>query len=197
MYINRGDFWRAVTNLGGKRGSPSPRLTETGGHFELDRGRRYETSWVRRLLRHSALVRYLVFNALVNPFSGARRDLAMASKGRKPEAAALSEPIYARVLRYVVSEVRKALPRAKILFVVEPDRPAIRAGEPIRPTGTSALIARDCPKLGCAHLDLSEAFRAAWRREKRPFEFAHNVHCFARAHGKPTTHKAKLQLTIS
>ncbi|MEE2785832.1 MAG: hypothetical protein VX589_00735 [Myxococcota bacterium] len=182
MYINRGDFWRAITNLGGKLGTPSPRLREQDGQFELIPGGEYPSLWYRRILRRSALIRYLVFNARLNPFRRGTGDLAMAARQTYPEADAASMPIYERAVIYVVGQIRSALPQAKLIFVIDADRRAIEAGRVPLPIGTSAPIQAACQNVECLAVDLTQPFVQAWHEQRRSFQFVGNYHWNAYAH---------------
>ena len=182
MYINRGDIWRAVLNLGGKRGTPSPRLSVENDVVRLVVGRPYTPPRLRRLFRWSALARYFVFNARLNPFKQGEAELGMTKQAAYPEAKALENPIYGQVLRYALNEVRRALPDTQIAFLVDADRRAIQSGRTVRPLGTSPVIKAVCAQAGCTHIDLTKTFETAWKSDGKSFSFEGNYHWNTYAH---------------
>jgi len=157
-------------------------LREAEGSFTLVPGGTYRTNPLRRLLRRSALVRYLVWNANLNPFATGPADLAMNQPSADPEAQAIKQPIYERALAFTVAEIRRALPDSKIAFLVDADRVAIMAGEQANPIGTSPVIAQFCARSDCLHLDLTRPFTTAWKQTGVPLRFVHNNHWNANAH---------------
>ena len=182
MYINRGDIWRSVLNLGGRAGTPSPRLSVDGGIVRFVAAELYRPPRVRRLFRWSALARYLVFNARLNPFQGGAAELGMTQRTTYPEEQAHQNPIYAQVVAYTLQEVRKALPSTQVAFLVDADRRTIEKGRPAKPIGTSRVIQSQCTSPWCTHLDLTKTFEAAWRADKKSFSFVKNYHWNAYAH---------------
>ncbi|MCA9541704.1 MAG: hypothetical protein KC620_22560 [Myxococcales bacterium] len=154
VFINRGDFAHAIDAFGAR---PQSMLTFTWRDGVV--GERpplpYAVQAWRRELRNSALARYLVFNARLNPF---RDAMAEPGVGGALEEDALVHPAYADILRHAIDGMRMALPTTKLAFVCE-------AG----PIPTSALIARECAARDCGHLDLTDAF-------------AHNPHWNAEGH---------------
>jgi len=181
LSINRGDFWRAVTSLGGKPGL-APRLQETDGTFALLAGGTYPTHFFRRALRRSALVRYLIFNANLNPFAAGTADLAMSRRALYPEADAAQKPLYTRALRFTVGEIKRVLPKTAIVFLVDADRQAIMSGKTPKPIGTFPVIERFCATSDCLAIDLTGPFLTAWKATKLPLHFSHNAHWNTHAH---------------
>jgi hypothetical protein len=182
LFINRGDFWRGVTNLGGKEGFvPRIRIHEDG-RGELTQFRDYVPNRARRAFGISATARYLVLNAGLNPFAQGPADLAMNAKLRDPESDAAKNLTYAQAFTFLVGTIRSHLPSTRLMFLVDADRQAIVSGRPVRSLATNAVIAAGCAKLGCAHLDLTQTFVTAWKTDREPFHFHHDVHWNAYTH---------------
>lgn len=183
LHINRGDFWSGVTNLGGSAKAPYLTLTvQPDGSVEEHAPRRYSTPWYRRMFRESALARYVVFNARVNPFKrGVETDQEFASDAEKPEGDAVTNPIYARVAGYAVAQIRAALPDTQVVFMHEGDRPAIYGGDPTH-LPISRMLEATCPQIGCGFLDLTDTFDREFKANGMRFEFAHNPHWNAYGH---------------
>ena len=125
MYINRGDVWRSVLDLGGVAGTASPRLKLDGDAVRLVPGVVYQPPGVRRLFRGIALARYFVFNARLNPFKSAAADLGMTKRSSYPEANAKENS--STDVRFASPFARsKSLPGVRS-SLVDADRRAIEA----------------------------------------------------------------------
>lgn len=182
LYINPGDFWRGIKNLAGRTGL-APRIAiNADGSGHLVPGGVHPVSRIRRLFRHSAVVRYVVFNARLNPFAQGPADLAMNQSAVDPEHDAAENPIYAHAFSFMVKSIGEVLPDTKLLFVVDADRHTIMAGGHPTPIPTSAVVKAGCARLGCRHLDLTAPFIAAWRKDAKPLHFDHNPHWTAYTH---------------
>lgn len=183
LFINRGDVSTSVDVLGG---TPRSANTLLAWNAEAARGApqftevpptAYRTTTFRRALRQSAFVRYLVFNARINPLPGRQSDLALRRVTRAQEGiAATADPRYAAAIRYVVRRIRALLPGAQVHFLIDADRYAIYDGEPARPIGISPVISQVCASEGCGVLDLTETFARRFAAEGRWFNFDHNPH---------------------
>jgi lysophospholipase L1-like esterase len=186
-YINRGDFWAGVANLGGRRGGRAGQQirydAERHSFEELD-GAPYRTTRFRRLLRKSAFVRYAVFNAGVNPLRGnAPAEMAMVARTAYPEDDPDHAPMIEWATDWLLDVTAEALPDARIVFMIDADRRAIERGErPAPRLGASTIIQRVCARRGCTHLDLTPAFTAAYDASGKGLNFPHNYHWNAHGH---------------
>lgn len=192
-YINRGDFWAGVVDLGGRGRAHQIAWQPKRNTFEERDGAPYRTTRLRRLLRKSAFVRYAVFNARVNPLRGtAKAELAMASRTTYPEDDPAAAPMIEKATDWLLDQTEAALPGARVIFVVDADRRAIERGErPAPRLGASAIIERICARRACTHLDLTPAFTAAYQANGR-LNFAHNYHW--NAHGHAAAARALVEL---
>ena len=182
IFINPGDFWRGVTNLDGRAGVVPRVQINSDGAGEVTASGTLPISRWRRTLRHSATLRYLLFNANLNPFAKGPADLALNAAAQDPEADAETNPVYDQAFRFVVTAVQEALPRSKVLVLVDADRRGIMSGEHPDPIPTSGVVASVCADLGCAHVDMTGPFTKAWRADGQRLHFEHNVHWNAHAH---------------
>ncbi len=185
IQINRGDFWSGVVQLGANRANPRLDLDPGTGRFTELAGARYRTSSLRRLLRSSALVRYVVFNARVNPFVSKDADveLGMADLSRYPESDPQHHPMMAAAARWLLDEVAKALPRTEVVFLVDADRRSIYRGDtPLVRLGSAAVLHDVCAARRCGVLDLTDAFAEHFRRTGEKLNFEHNYHWTSRGH---------------
>lgn len=183
LHINRGDLWSAVTNLGGSAKVPYLTLTaRDDGGFDEHPPRKYGSPWYRRMFRFSALARYVVFNARVNPFSGGvEKDQEFAEADQQPEGDAETNPIYARTAEYAVAQIRAALPNTRVVFMHEGDRKAVYRGD-LAHLPVSRMLEAVCARVGCGFFDLTDTFAREFAANGRRFEFAHNPHWTAYGH---------------
>lgn len=188
LYINRGDYWSAIVDLGGRLGGRNGQQIaydpERQTFVELA-GQPYRTTRLRRLLRESALVRYAVFNAGVNPLqpAAAQAEEAMTDRVTYPESQPEAAPLIERSTDWLLDQIAAALPETEVVFVIDADRRAIARGErPPNRLGASAIVERVCARRGCRFLDLTAAFTAAVDRTGEPLSFAHNYHWNAHGH---------------
>ena len=182
--INRGDFWYTLRGYGRPRAQLATwAFDPAAGTFTETPPAPYRTTTMRRLMRTSALVRYLVFNAGLNPLAGGDGpELGMAELKAFPEAEADFQPLIGPTTEHLLDEVAAALPHTFVLFAVEADRRAIHRGEVPAPIELSAPIAEVCRRRGCGHLDLTDAMVAAFRADGQLLNFPHNAHWNAHAH---------------
>ena len=86
----------------------------------------YPVSSFKRLIRHSALARYIVFNAKLNPFGIAQRradfGLRPTSKSGSPEDDLLYTPRAQQVIQVVIEQILLAQPQAELIFFGDADR---------------------------------------------------------------------------
>jgi hypothetical protein len=143
--------------------------------------RGYTVSAGRRLVRHSAMFRWLVRNAKIRhvPSALGRQDVAANIDVGVAEA---HRREIDRAVRYVVSRLRAENPRAEILFVMDAPRDAMYAGTPSRVRWLTDLLRDAAGSNGCRFLDLTPAFTADWARAHQRLEFANDWHWNERAH---------------
>lgn len=183
LLINQGDFHQSLADRGGRGATDQLRLERTPtGMRELLPGPYVVTPW-RRAMRQSALARYFVFNAKINPWLRGPVEFAMREEGEQPEDNALADPAYVEAFDYSVREMQKLLPNTRLIFLVDADRARLYR-EHTRPPrlGTSPLIEARCPALGCELLDLTDAFTAAYLADGAKLNFEHNFHWNGHGH---------------
>lgn len=174
-------------------------VATAGGALELRRFD-YRPGGIRRLLRRSALARYLVFNL------HAEVAVARLLAGLVPAAEAVqprfvgntdSDAGNARVAdsKAAVDAFLSALPEAagvpagRIAFLVDADRAHVYMGEAAQAAvaGSYFVVMRDyfmarAVEQGFEVVDMDPTFRAAFAADGRRFEFESDAHWNARGH---------------
>jgi len=146
----------------------------------------YQTTPTRRLLRQSAVARYLLFNAKLDLFG---QDAPAEPAPGAPRAPPESQPENAAVLEAYVewafAAMQRALPDARFVLLLDADRRAIYRGEtptPVLPT--TPFFERACARhpevLAC--VDLAPVFAARYRADGERFDFDFNPHWSAHGH---------------
>jgi len=140
-----------------------------GQFTEIERGSGYHTNRWRRWLRHSAIARYVTFNADVGLFAGARTTPAI------PKPAVADTVLLRKAMTYVVGKLRADLPGRQIVFMVHetPDRKS--------PPVLHYLQAA-CDANGAYLFDLNPCFARADSTDSRPTHYSFNEHWNAYGH---------------
>lgn len=194
--INRGDFYYSIRGYGRPRPTmPTWSYDAATGAFTHHAPGPYRVRTVRRLLRASALVRYLFFNAGINPLAGDTVELGMVQRDRWPEAEPAFQPVMAAAAGHLLDELRAALPAARVVFVVEADRRAIHEDHAPAPLEAVPVLRQVCQARGCGVLDLTPAMQAAFRADGQPLNFPHNAHW--NAHGHDVAARALYQWLVA
>ncbi len=132
-----------------------------------------------RLARHSALVRYLYYNANYN-LGGKGLVQDAVQQDRDAPAPTVSESLSAPLglaLRAAVSEIRAAAPEARVLVLCDADRKSMyTAGAKPARLVNSPLLENVCEESGFAFLDLTESFWTEYQRSGKKFNFEDNYH---------------------
>jgi hypothetical protein len=163
------------------------------GKLELQRVD-YHAGWIGRVLLHSALARYVIFD--LQPLGGfyrvkswlaggsEARFVANTSDSLDPQRVADSRRVIPAFLDELLT--RTGLPPDRLLLVVDGVRPELYSGES---TGSdsyfglmrSELIAAARAR-GLEVIDLEPVFAAAYRDDKERFEFPDDAHWNAHGH---------------
>lgn len=154
---------------------------------------------LKRLLRKSAFVRYLIVNLMIHKRSKlvkyilhgdlCRRETGInlyeANVNMSDLERILNKELLARLTEYAFGGWSKLHP--KIILVMDTNRRAIYAGKDPRKTAVHTLInrtaARTADKLGIPIVDLTDVFESKWKKEKHRFEFNVDNHWNTYAHG--------------
>lgn len=180
--LNRGDFWSSVRELGRARAQLATWSIDAAGVFTEHPPAPYRSTVFRRFMRESAFVRYLVFNANLNPVADGPVEIGMVQRSRYPEAEEHVQKRIVPITEHFLDEVARALPRARVLFVVDADRREIHQGKVPARLEFSALVEGVCQRRGCGFIDMTDRMVADWAAHQAPFHFAHNAHWNARGH---------------
>jgi len=144
--------------------------------------------WLKRLVRHSALARYLIVNLEIQRGASAVEDLFRGDLREYAANVDVSRNILLtdrekldKFLRYVLGGLLEAARGcgARLLLVVDADRQAIYRGEDPRKSRIYVMnqavmdVAGD---LGVWVVDLTEVFTAAWAEENQRFDFELDGH---------------------
>lgn len=136
----------------------------------------------KRLLRQSAIIRYLLFNAKVNLLGGqlvregsAQQDdefgdgIGFVTSGK--------QHVLRMAARYIVEKLRIDHPGKTLVFVIDADRGAIyESPEPPKRLYDSFLLEEACKQHGGDFVDLTEAFHTDYREQGRKFDFEFDDH---------------------
>lgn len=131
-----------------------------------------------RLIRASAVIRYLFYNARVN--LGGAGDVVQAAEA-KPDSALADDPraraVHDRVLDRIFQEIATAAPGTPLLVVMDADRREIYAdqGKPA-PLRDSPAIEAACSRNGAHFLDLTDHFWTQYQQHGRPFNSPIDYH---------------------
>lgn len=163
------------------------------GQLELTRVD-YEPTFLRRLLRNSSLLRYLITNAHVDQLLSGVVPWSITDPEFTPRGR--SDPASAHVVtsRRAVDEFLKRLPEAaglpadRIMLIIDGIRPELYRSERLAEAEGSYLdlmrdyLIEEAGKAGFAVRDMQPVFIAHHAREGKPFEFATDGHWNALGH---------------
>lgn len=180
--INRGDIWSSVRGFGRLRAQTATWSLDGRGGFTEHPPAPYRTTPLRRLMRESAFVRYLVFNANLAPRVDGGVELGVVQRAVHPEAEPHVQNLVEPLTDHFLDEVTRTLPKARILLVVDGDRMAIQRGEHPARLEISEKMEAVCRRRGVGFIDLTAEMVADWRAHQQPFHFPHNPHWNAHGH---------------
>lgn len=131
-----------------------------------------------RLLRKSALVRYLYHNANLNLRGAGDIVKAMEDASENPdELHGVPRALCDSVLDKIFAEIAVASPGTPVLVVFDANRNALY-GSATRPPrlAESPVVEAGCRRNGIHFLDLTDAFWDEYGRTGRRFDFSNNYH---------------------
>ena len=146
----------------------------------------YQTTPSRRLLRQSAIARYLLFNAKLDLFGqDAPAEPALGAPSVPPESQPENTATLDAYVEWSVAAMRAALPDARFVLLLDADRRAIYRGDtPVPVLPTTPFFERACARhpdaLAC--VDLAPVFDARYRADGQRFDFDFNPHWSAHGH---------------
>jgi hypothetical protein len=212
LLVNPGDLWGSVRGWGASRRSSFPTYSISLPKEDKDAQNiaqspsadpsmalyrapiyPYPVSPFKRLIRHSALARYMVFNAKLNPFGIAQRraDLALHSPSlsTSPEEALLYTAQAQQVIEVVIKQIRLAQPQATLIFFGDADRKEMYKRQndhmisPPPPLAISKWMRSICQieRNRCLWIDPTESFFAKIMTGVR-VDYEHNPHWNAEGH---------------
>ena len=146
---------------------------------------------MRRWLRHSALVRYLVVNMKVLDRLYVLKQ--RVSKTRRFEAnidagliqSYIDNGAIEEALAYLLGTLRLVTEEAPLLFVIDGNRRAIYRGDDPRNTHSYRLnqvLREQTSKYNFPLIDLTDRFEKDWKREGKRFDWATDGHWNQRGH---------------
>jgi|GEM_PF-3484551 len=131
-----------------------------------------------RLLRKSAFIRYLFYNANLN-FGGAG-DVVEAQRQFQDEPGELNgipNDKYEQVLDRIMKDIAQAAPGVPVLIVFDADRNAIyKSPEKPRPLDESTLVKEACTRNNVNFQDLTDIFYSDYQAHGIAFNFKENYH---------------------
>jgi lysophospholipase L1-like esterase len=151
-------------------------VSDTG--FVLGKPTRFHVSRKNRLLRGSALVRYLFFNANFTLGGGIVQEAVQKPvREDDQEHRRREETMMREVLELILTRLLEENPGVPVLVVVDTDRLKIyETGGEVSPLAVAPIYRDVCARTGVHLVDISERFAREYRANGRRFEFADNYH---------------------
>ena len=174
ILINRGDFVSSLAKPGANRGSLKIEVDDNGSARLTPSKTHKKVKW-RRWLRKSAFVRYLIWNANLNPFGGTV-DLAANHLKNSVHTNLETNPKFRLAFRFMHHRIKTYLPNTRQVYLVDADRRAFGEGNAPSPLPASKLIRGECSTLDCAHIDLTDTFYRYWKSTGQRLHFTHDYH---------------------
>ncbi len=168
-------------------------LRQQGNRFDAIRPHPASTMSIKRILRKSALVRYLLLNQQVLERYRFIRSWIPGNKGKKDakvsleKAKSFSRENYLNMLSFLFEEFKKAakLSNTKLLFVMN----TARFPSQVEAQGAETSIARfndysrqTAERLGLEFLDLTRVFQESWDKEGQPHVWEIDNHWNQKGH---------------
>lgn len=138
---------------------------------------RFQVNRKNRILRKSALVRYLFYNVNLNLGGG---DVVQAAPAKDGDANALGgvpSEVFRLVMDRVLEEIAVQAPETPLLLVFDADRNAMYSADAMPPPlAESPFVASACAGRDVPFLDLTSAFWSEFEEQGKPFNFTDNYH---------------------
>ena len=139
-----------------------------------------------RMLRKSALVRYLFYNTKFN--LGGQGNVVQAEQDQDPIdpeiSTSESNEKLEMAINKVLSEIRELVPGTPILIIIDADRASLYStGKTPDRLRDSPMLERICRDYGIHFLDMTTTFSDEYMAEGRKFDFEDNYHWNAYAVG--------------
>jgi lysophospholipase L1-like esterase len=151
----------------------------------------YTPDPLRRLLRRSAVFRYLAFNLAVGSLPSRVRAALRVGRGTQrfnsntdPAALRRNAPIIRRAVATIVHTLRTENPATRIVIMMDAPRRDIYAGTLATSdlAWLTTLMRETATAERCDFLDLTPVFAEYWAREHRSLNFAQDFHWNATGH---------------
>jgi hypothetical protein len=153
----------------------SRQFRETEDGFEIVPPSRHTPSRFR-FLKKSSLVRYLIYNASINIGLGqVDNELNDPTKANhnSPEEERLLEQ---RIAVYLIQEMQRELPDARLVFLVDGDRHALYDGADQATLKEARVLDSLEEQYGIRCLDLGPVFSRDWKQYGNAFNYDFNYH---------------------
>ncbi len=144
----------------------------------------YEPQRLRRLAGHSAVVRYLVFNAEFRGWMQPKASSPEASARQAPRRPSKLENQLQSAIRYAFATLAGENVSRRVIVVLDADRSAIYQREPPNPRyqNIAEEVQASAFENGIEFINLHSVMDAVYAREPVRFEFETDSHWNARAH---------------
>jgi len=163
--VSNGSLRQSIRNNGFVPFSKQFRFSENS--VEEIEASAYTKEKFKNLLRKSAIVRYLIYNANLNLGGGVARP---ASKKAK-------DIYYSRAAETIIPRLRQAAGPNPILLFSDADRKSLYLDpETVSPLAESLVLSQLCQSEKIPFLDLTDGFKTTYSKEGRKFNFAENYH---------------------
>jgi hypothetical protein len=162
----------------------------------------YRPSWLREILSHSALVRYLYFHLRVTDIPRNIKRLTRSLPGRRSRSTpppSISSPSSAKKCQWGLEISHRAvdtflhllpkaagLPPGSIVLVLDGQRLSLYRGLHKQDACFESMrhyVSEHAGRMGYEVIDMHTVFKDDFQTHRQRFEFTHDAHWNARAHG--------------
>lgn len=166
------------------RGSGQPgglKLSVQDGEITEVQPRTFSSSKTKSLIKYSALARYLILNANINPDTIALRPKICRTEGDVPKADEPKQP-FQPAATYIFQRLREELPDATLIVAIDGNREELYKTFPERPNSIEIkpYIEQAAAGVGAYSLDLNNAFFKDYQENEKRFDFPYDYHWNAR-----------------
>lgn len=166
--VSNGSLKQSIRNLGFVPFARQIRFSAEGS--EIVEPSAYSREHAKNLLRKSAVIRYLIYNANVNLAGGQARPAAK-------HADAMDKDQWRLAAAEILPQLKQAVGPVPVVLFMDGDRRAIyRDPGNALPLPESPILLEICRLNGIPFLDLTQAQTRAFKHDGKPLNFSENYH---------------------
>ena len=179
IFMNYHDIWDSLRENGVKTPYAYQIVRDGAGFRELRPPAHFVFGGRSRLLRRSAIVRYVRINLgiLWGQGGAVEQDVNLAPDNAARSGGETDSPLIQAATDYMVGRLVKEHPGRQFVFAVDGDRQSIEAGETPAPRPELAALRQAARPYPNVHLlDLQPIFQSAYQAQHRKFEVGNGSH---------------------